>query len=338
MILLALQLGSLLAACGDDATAPGEEAPIVDAGAVDSAVGGTDASTGMLPMLSACERACDRVVDCAVNACQGADWRTAGEVNGACSDACDEQLAEAVLGESDCDGVFEMAVAAAPKIQQICDSDICETACDHFADCVIQECEAVVPANRGAYADSCIMWCDDENAGQLLGADCVPLVESLQDEPAFAASCSEGDVCAQPDDCAAYAKKVSGCLVDNCGVESEPFGPGLEQAFAANCDDPMECPSAGEAAYVNAETTTCDSDGLVDLPELPVFDGLCNPPPGATGPEVRAACEAIETCPFFVSLASVDLCMVSLAFDPDTPAFVTCLLAGADCTEQEACF
>ena len=347
-VTLALLAALSFPACGDDGSSAdaadgsdagdsedgltgGESSPVEpDAGIGDT---GTDG-----PMLGTCELACDRVVDCAADACVGVDWQTAGAAQAACVDACDASLGGALLEADGCADVLQLATAAAPALQAICDATLCETACDHFAGCTVEGCVGFDPDSRDDLASSCLGWCDDETAGELLVVDCPTLVDSLQGDPSFAATCNNSSECAPLPECTARAEKTSGCLVQACDADSVGFGPGFADVLAASCDDPDECPTVGEAAYINDPATTCDSPGLVELPDIALFDGLCHPGPGASAAEVRAGCEAIEACPFFSGLATVDRCMASLALDAATATLVACLIAGADCAEQMTCF
>ncbi len=325
-----------------DATAAaghgGTQNSVADAAAVADGASAADAAAiadVAIPELSPCMLACDRVVDCTAEACSGVDWRTARLAYTACARSCDDGFAEAIQGAGSCDAVVADARQRIEELNTLCDADICQLACDHFANCVIAACPNFAEDDRDDLIRGCADSCTDEDSGDMLNATCDDLMVALSEEERFMASCQDPIVCSGADLCGPYSDKVSGCIVELCSGNADPFATGLQEAIAAFCMDDEDCVSTVDATFILDASITCDSPELRNLGADPPFDRLCAGTLGVSHGELVAACNTLLGCG--ADLGSVDRCTVLLALSDDPESNAQCIAAAAGCTAAFAC-
>lgn len=320
---------------GVDASAPGAITPR-DASASDAAAG----DSGQVPDagLPACDLACDRVVDCMVTDCAALGYKRAGTANQACLQVCDAAWAGTVLAHDACGDVVGAGAERSVELKSLCEVPLCDTACERYASCAIAECSALGDESRGELLVGCADFCKEDEADGLLQASCSDLIGALKMEPAFANICELGTGCSDAPGCIAYAEKVTGCIVSSCEPQADGFRIGLNELLFAACMDPEDCTQVGSVAYLTAESTTCESEGLVALASHPTFTGFCDPDDGAEEWVLRGACDAVSACPFYVEFGSTERCVATLAIGENAAVLASCLTATTDCSEQAQCF
>lgn len=331
-------------ACGgDDGAAPNTH---VDGGFADTGVVSDDAATdgarddgateAATPMLPSCNVACDRVLDCATETCVGIDWRTARLAQDQCDDACSPTFIGDVMAASDCDGVMAVVSTGAPTLDTLCNQRPCVSACHEFALCTMQECERYATQTLESIEASCMGWCEDENANDILAVSCETLVEALvTNDPNFAASCHGSTGCADMTACATFAEKATGCIVDHCAGNADPYQEGVQQVLLDYCANADDCPAPETIALLNGDAITCEDSPLDAYGPAAPFTAICAGTVGAPYADVLAACDSLILCG--AEFASSELCAAFLTFEPGTGTKVACMDAAADCTEVFAC-
>lgn len=354
VVVVAVAFLCCAAGCASDSGGGDDGNATVDGGAADGASVGSDAAEesgasevsedaamdapgddAPIPELPPCTLACDRVVDCATEACSGVDWRTAGLAYTACAEACGDLFAERILEAESCDTVMDYALRQSADLDTLCEADICELACEHFADCVIEGCLNFDENRRGDLVNGCMNDCTDEDSGDMLNASCQDLMSALSADEQFMRLCQEPPTCAGEELCGPYSEKVGGCLVEQCNGNADPFAAGLREALFMFCLDDQDCVTNVEAGIILSESVTCQSDELRNLGSDPLFEPMCTGTVGASHDELMAVCNALLGCG--IDLGSADRCAVLLALDATAASIVECVNSAAGCLAVFAC-
>ncbi len=336
----------ILAACAAAPEAAEQDvvAPALDSGG--AAARPHQATRGPEPVtapisLPACDLAADRVVDCAVDACAGYDWTTAGHLATAWHAVCDGPLAAAALNAPSCPAVAEVAGSAVGDYQPLCESNPCTQGCQKLGACLVSECAAFAETLSDTVAADCADGCVPDDIAWVLAAEtCADVVQPIAAaNEQFAAACEGGSLeCAAPDACDAYGAKISGCMVEHCDGHLDAWASGLTDIFTAFCSDPGACPDVDAVAFMTDPALTCDAPALVDVGKGPPFGGLCAGGGGVGPDEALAACEVVLACPGTDGAGSAAACAVWLAVREDAAQRAACLLAtGGDCVAVWAC-
>jgi len=283
--------------------------------------------------LPTCVQACDRLVECAQGRCIGITWQTVGLLWSACNDACTDSSAAALLDAATCDQVYAQGVVLLPNLDTACNSDVCELACGHLADCVIDECPLVNPPARAGIVSDCQTNCDN-GAVDLLGASCTEVITMASQNPQFEAICY-GGACAPAQQCVAYGDKTSQCIVQNCAGNADAYQTGLAEALAIYCQTEPDCPPASGVQAVLDPAITCADPMLAGLGTQAPFVDLCSGNLGVAAADLRTACEALAGCN--LEIGTVDTCMVYLAMSGAAAAVQACIANGSTCGDRAAC-
>lgn len=334
--------------CGDDGANPQPDAanqdsatsdanvPIEDA-RVDSAQATDAAHDSALPTLPSCTLACDRVIDCAAVTCIGVDWRTARLAQLLCDEACgaDSALSANVMTANDCPAVMTLIETASPALDMLCNASPCASACQQFAECTRAQCERYAAQTEAEIAAGCMSWCQDENAGDILGVSCDVLISALEtNDPNFAAGCHELG-CADMPTCVAYADKTTACMLDNCAGNADAYELGIQQVLVDYCATADDCPAPGTVAMWNEQAVTCSDPPFNAVGPAAPFTSICAGTVGADHADLIAACDTLVDCG--AAFASVDLCATFLALEAGAAAKATCIDAANDCPGAFAC-
>lgn len=322
---------------GDPDAVDGSTPPPPDCRVSDAATALPDAEPA--PPLPACERACDRVVDCATDGCDGYDWTNAGRLTAECHGVCGGRFAEEMLSLGSCDEVSERLAFSLPGYPQACAENPCFTACRRLGRCIVQECAGFeLPADQQIAAD-CASRCAPGDVAWIEGAgSCEEIVGAIADaDPMFGRAC-RGDApeCATADVCDAYGEKVTTCMLAHCDGRLDAYAEGLQQVLSGYCHTDEACPDRMTVAAIISDDVGCDHPWLRDVGPAPPFGALCA---GEVPPEeeVRQACAALLACPGAEGLRNLELCAVFVALRGDVWDAVPCLLAAADCPGRFAC-
>ncbi len=294
------------------------------------------------PPLPPCDAACDRVVRCAVDGCEGFSWVNAGALTEQCLDTCGAGLSAEVEAAADCGAVLDAARTRMSGFEAACERDPCLEACEHFAGCITQECEAVGADFAVQMKLGCHQGCTPAQAEQILAVtSCETLVGYVEaDSPDFAQQCHgppPSGTCAGPELCEPYADKVAACMVDHCGDPMAPWEDGLRAALRSYCLEAADCPPPAAVAYVVSEAVTCDTAPLDEVGPAPPFTAMCEGTVGATAAELEAGCAKILACPGGEGLGSAEACSVLLAMQPGAGTRAACLLEAEGCPAVYAC-
>jgi len=335
-------LGCLVAlaalGCGDDDAGRPADAGTPDAAMADTALPTPDASqpdASVVEDLPSCLLACDRVLDCAAESCAGVDWRTARLAQDICDDACAGSLSTDVMAANTCDDVMGVVMRSVPALDTLCNSPVCASACQRFGACTHQGCERYASQTEAQLAAGCMEWCDDESAGGILSVTCDALLESLDMDPNFAASCHGSMGCADRPTCVAYAQKTAACALENCAGNADEYEAGIEAVLTDYCATADDCPAPESIAILLGDAVTCDDPPMDQVGPAAPFTAICAGTVGAPFSDLIAACDTLITCG--AEFASSDLCATFLTFEPGTAAKVTCIDAASDCTGAFQC-
>jgi hypothetical protein len=324
--------------CGDDDGEKLSDAATSDSAFPDSGMSIQDASqpdVSQGPELPSCLLACDRVLDCAAVSCAGVDWRTARLAQDICDDACAGTLSADVMAANTCDDVMGVVMNSVPALDTLCKSPVCASACQRFAACTRQGCERYAGQTEAQIAAGCMGWCDDESAGGILGVTCDALLDSLDMDPNFAASCHGSMGCADRPTCIAYAQKTTACALENCAGNADDYAAGIEAVLVDYCATAEDCPAPESIAILLDDAVTCDDPPMNEVGPAAPFTAICAGTVGAPFPDLTAACDTLIACG--AEFASSDLCATFLTFDPGTATKVTCIDAASDCTGAFQC-
>jgi hypothetical protein len=322
--------------------APGDSA--VDAADADLAAGGdaTDGDAGPSDpwALPPCYRACDRVVECGIPACEGHDWPTAGLLFEGCFQSCDDAWAGSALSAGGCSDVLAQATARIPDFAAHCDSHPCSGACETLSSCIVEECPGVDGAAAPSLKASCLETCGPQDAAWIDRAGgCGAIVSAIAGaDPGFAAACyPDGTACADAATCESYGEKLAGCLVERCDGHADPYEQGLRTVLSGYCATDPKCPSEQSVTALLSPAVTCESPALAALGDNPPFAALCHGEVDATPDEVVAACEALMPCPGAEWLTSKELCMAFLVMVDGATERIACLTDAGACSAVYAC-
>lgn len=282
--------------------------------------------------LPECDRACDRVVDCAVDHCKGYPWSNTRPVADACYATCDA-TSQAIFEADTCDDVL----ALFPEVHSYCEENPCEASCDYLSACIIEGCPAHDLASQDDLFNGCLRDCDPDGAGWVWDfASCQDLVSALsQGDDTFRTWC-EGTPsgCAPESTCSAYATKISGCVLSLCNGNADPFEAGLTSLIQLNCAFGDECPPPAEVeGFLNPELT-CDV--IAGIANDPTFGTFCDGTaidPSAT----ENACAALRACPEAGWLPDNATCNAFINILPNTSAVVPCMDTARDCPALLSC-
>ena len=332
-------------AAGPEALLPdvafGEAVGPADVGADPGGDLGADAGIEAGPtwVLPPCYRACDRVTACGVAACVGYDWASAGALFEACFSACDASWADALLAAAGCPDVTTAAAARLPGYEASCAANPCDAACDAFAACVVEGCEAVDAALQPSIATDCHGWCTPASSVWMGETPCADLLAALsQGDPTFETTChGAASACQGPELCDPWGAKMAGCIAAHCEGNADPYQAGLAVLLSAVCQRDAACPSQADVQAVLDPSVTCDTAWLQSLGHDAPFTALCEGSLGVEPGQVQAACQLLATCPGAAWLAGVDGCSAFLAVAADVAQRTQCLLAAVDCTGAYAC-
>lgn len=292
-------------------------------------------------LLPPCYRACDRVVSCAVDACEGWSWASAGQLFEPCFQACTGHVTDLVLSAPTCASALDAARPHVPVLDAQCAQSPCQQACKRLSDCTVEQCPSIGVVQGPGLEAGCYGGCTPQGAAWVLqAADCAALVDALSaGDPAFAASCGQGavDGCAAPEQCDAWAQKLTGCMLEHCGAPVEPWADGVAQLVEAFCLTAPGCPPAADIASVLQPAVTCGGPALESIGPAPPFTAVCEGTVGATPAQATAACEALLACPATASLGPLPKCAAQLATLSDGAARIACLLGAAGCPQVYAC-
>ncbi len=346
-MILRLLLGALawLMACGSDggsAKVDGGASGAVDDGALpetdagrDSATDESDAGDASTPRLPTCNLVCDRVLDCATARCVGIGWQTARVAQGMCEDVCGPAFNHDVMAAVDCAAVMNVVTSAAPSLSALCNERPCASACDAFADCTKTECERYAPLTHEAIVQSCMGWCVDDNAGDILAVTCEDLIDSLDNDPSFAAGCHGTLGCADVDACTTYAEKTAACMSINCEGRTDEFETGIVAALIDYCAHAEDCPAPESIAIINGETVTCDDPPLDAVGPAAPFTSICAGTVGVSFSDLVSACQTLIDCG--AELASAEACATGLTFAAGADTKANCINATIDCGGAFGC-
>ncbi len=288
--------------------------------------------------LPPCERACDRLVDCATAACDGFAWANAGGLAESCAAACDPNFAATLLDAPDCEATLIAVAGRRPDFAQRCADDPCAGACARLGDCIVERCPAIDATAGQQITADCRSNCDPAGAAWVEQVPtCGGLVDALAaNDPNFQRAC-EGETpgCADAPACQAYAAKVSECLLLHCDGRADPYGEGLTQVLFDYCSQAADCPPRSAVLGIAAPEVGCDHPWLREIGPAPPFDGLCAERVPAA--EVLEACSAVVACPGTEGLGSPEICAVYVAIRPDAEAVTACVRAAADCAAVYPC-
>lgn len=331
--------GATLAApaCGDEDVASGDASGPVPDTSPDVAP-----PQPFAPELPPCDRACDRVVRCAVDACTGFSWINAGGLVEGCLAACDPATADTLEAAGDCGAVLDVARSKSPGFDAACASDACASACDHFAGCLVEACPGITDAFGAQLEIDCQKTCTPVQAAQILAVeDCQTLAGYLRaDSPEFAKTCAgrvDRPVCAGMDLCGPYADKVTSCMQAHCGEPLEPWEAAVHALVLEHCLHGDDCPPASGVAQVLQPAVTCEVPPLAQVGPAPPFTALCDGSTPVTAAEMTAACEKIIACPGGDALVSAEVCAVLIAVRPDAADRAACLLDAEGCAAIYGC-
>jgi hypothetical protein len=289
--------------------------------------------------LPPCYRACDRVTACGVAACAGYEWANAGTLFEGCFGGCDEGFAGEVLAAADCPAVLAMAGTAWVEYDAGCTSNPCDAACEVFAACVVEVCEALEPALQGTLASDCHAWCTPSASVWLGETPCPDLVAGLeQGDPSFGPACHGAPgTCPGADLCEPWGAKVAGCIVAHCAGHADAYEAGLALLLGGLCQQGADCPTEADVQGMLAPEVTCETPGLDTLGHDEPFISLCEGTVGVTAAQVTEACELLATCPGAEWLGGVAGCSAFLVVAPSAAQRTQCLLDAVDCTGAYAC-
>lgn len=321
-----------------DAPSTAIEDALVD-GAPGDGASADDAAVSPAWELPPCYRACDRVVSCGVDACEGWTWATSGQLFEACFQACTGHLSDLVLGAAACTSVLDAARPHVALLDAGCPASSCPDGCARFADCTVQECPGVGAVQRASLDASCLTWCTAPTASWLLQPkDCADLVDAVSvNNPGFVSACGKSTVCAEAAQCGPWAAKVAGCMVEHCAGNLDPWAASVEQLLAAFCSTPPDCPPPADVAALLSGAVTCDHPALAPLGPAPPFTALCDGSAGVTPAEATGACEALLACPATAGLGPPQKCAGQVAILPDAAVRIACLAAAPGCADVYAC-
>lgn len=312
------------------------DAASADAGASVDAYVADATDEAAAPTLPPCNLACDRVLDCASTTCVGIDWRTARLAQSMCDDACGPQFNNDVMAAADCAAVMGIVNTEAPALDTLCNAAPCVSACQQFAVCMKQECERYATQTNESIATGCMGWCQDENAGDILAVSCDALIGALStNDPAFAAGCHGSAGCADMATCVTYATKSTGCIVDHCAGNAEPYQVGIHELLVEYCANADDCPAPETVALLNDASLACDDPPLDAYGPAAPFTTICAGTVGVTVAELLVVCDTLIACGG--AFASADICAVYLTVDAAVVTKASCIDAAVDCTEAFAC-
>jgi len=324
---------------GPDPLADAEPGPEV-VGIGDAAAARADAG-GARWAPPPCTAACDRLVDCGVDACEGFEWTTAGGLDAACQAACDAAFLAAVAAAPDCRALLAgPAGAAVPLLAERCAANPCAPACAWVAECVVAECPAFEPSMEPLLAEDCTRTCDSDDLAGVTAYPCPDLVAAIATaDPAFATACRGAPAeCADVALCDPYGARVAECLRATCGERVGPYEAGLRWAFAEFCRSTDPCAPAADVAAVLDPALTCAAPLFANLGTVAPFVGLCQGTNGVTPEAVRAACAEVLTCAGTSWLPDVDACMALVVLREDAAAVTGCVGVAAGCGQVFDCF
>ncbi|MCP4601763.1 MAG: hypothetical protein GY847_14810 [Proteobacteria bacterium] len=292
------------------------------------------------PLLPPCVKACDRIVECAVDVCDGIGWQTSGVAFSACKDDCSEEFAEQVLTATGCADQLELAKEQSSDFVRLCDASICDIACEHLSGCLVEECPNFDTDDVDGLFEDCASDCDDENAGEMLSGSCDDILIMAEYDPFFEALCMGDTDCPGSDLCVRYAGKMGGCFIEHCNGNADPFLEGLTELFIGYCmdtnkEDEEECPPISVVEYIVDDSVTCDSPTLENVGTEEPFDEMCDGTLGVEYDELKEACETLSNCGF--DLGSIDLCTILLSLSEEPPTIVTCIATSQNCTLAAVC-
>ncbi len=309
--------------------------PAIDCRAPDAAPPVADAG----PILPPCERACDRVVDCATDACEGFNWTNAARLAHDCHGVCGGDFAEQMLAFGSCEEVGQGLAVSLPDYPQACETNPCFSACERLGRCVVQECPAIAAPADQQIANDCVGRCNPGDVAWIESAEsCGAIVGAIADaDPSFARNCrGEEASCPPLEACEGYGEKATGCMLRHCEGNLDAHAEGLRQALTAYCHTDENCPDRLAIEALLEEEVGCDHPWLRELGPAPPFGEMCagRVPPAA---ELHGACEAFMACPGSEGLRTVALCGVFLALRADTFEATACMLAAEGCAEVYPC-
>jgi hypothetical protein len=326
----ALDGGGSDAASGSADAAGARDRDAATGDAADAAPDGADAAEP-----SPCTPACDRVVQCAIEACSGIDSRTESLARAACNRVCVNLFAKRVLDAPDCEAVMSHARRQSLELVELCDADICLLACEHYADCAVESCPNFTEMVRPDITADCMNDCTDPSSGEMLNASCPELMAARTGDERFMQACQGPVTCVGEQLCIPYAAKVSDCLVERCNGNADPFAAGLEEALLAACLDPRHCVTNLEAERILDDAVGCDSSELDNLASDPAYEPICAGAVGVGYEELVAVCSALRNCG--IDLGSLDTCAVALATDSGAASMVECVGSSAGCLAIFTC-
>jgi hypothetical protein len=293
-----------------------------------------------LPELPACDRACDRVLDCGVDECQGFEWATSARLQEICDHNCDDPLAEALLAADDCDAVMEEMFDAVGSLEARCEEDPCAPACGRLAECIVSECPGIGDDAELQIAADCKQNCEAWEPDWVLrvGA-CDEVVGPIADnDPGFRAKCFGERECPAPGPCRDYAAKMTRCVLEHCEQGAEDYEAGLEAALFTFCRDDAKCPAEDDLDWLLSGRVTCDSPSLEDVGRAPPLDRVCPGPGHLPADDAEVACERLLACPAMDWLDDLDVCMVYLALRGSAVEAAACIRQADACDARVACW
>ena len=304
----------------------------------------TDASadiSGASWTLPPCEAACDRLVDCAVPACPGFEWTTAGLLAGDCHAVCDDGFVTAVAAAADCEAVLAGPGAGVAVLSERCEENPCDFSCGWLAQCLVSECPAFGASLEEPVREDCVRTCVPDEISWVTGfATCADLVAAITSaDAAFREDCQGvPDDCADAESCDPYAARIASCFVENCEGQADDYETGLRWLFADFCRNGEPCTSARDVAVILDPALTCTDSPLGEIGAYPPFDGLCLGTNGVLPAAVREACGEVMACAGTGWLPDVDACMAMIALQETAAAITACVGAAEGCGQLFECF